>query len=448
MKSLRQIQAAAWHGWRFVSRDMWRRSWSERGWLTRSGVATLRVVYLTVLAYIQEGIGALAGSLTFSTVLSLVPMLAVIIGIAKGFGLQDVVRQSLETTLPGHEVEFARVFSYVDNYLQQVQGGLFIGVGLLVLLYTVLMLVSTIENAFNQLWQAPHARAWSRRIINYLGAFILFPILLTVSSGTTIFLSTLRHTHLGDLGLLSTLTGQLLSLLPYVLIIATFTLVYLLIPNVRVRLMPALLAGVVAGLAFQIFQALYINGVLWISRYNAIYGSFAAVPLALLWIQLSWVIVLLGAEISYAIQHVWHFNAAPNELPLSRRSLDSVFILVMAHIASRYSTEGGGGYRAEQLSEVCNVSLRQTTYALQQLQQMGLVIEITTPGAEGEGIYLPSLSPEHLTLGLLIDRIDRWGSEPLDRPPGSELSRVWSLRLRGVERLGGRERLLRELVQS
>ena len=104
------------------------------------------------------------------------------------------------------------------------------------------------------------------------------------------------------------MTTQILGLVPYVLVTLGFVCLYFFVPNVRVHFIPALIAGLIAGIAFQIFQALYINGVLWISRYNAIYGSFAAVPLALLWIQLSWIIILLGAEISYAIQHVWHFT--------------------------------------------------------------------------------------------------------------------------------------------
>ena len=336
---LRHIEAQALAAWRFVTLDMWRLTRASLAAPTRLGVATLRVLYMTVQAYIEEGIGSLAGSLTYSTVLSLVPILAVIIGIAKGFGLQETVRDALMRALPGHEVEFGKAFAYVENYLSQVQGGLFIGVGMAVLFYTVLMLISTIEDAFNRLWQAPYARPWSRRVINYLGAFILFPLLLTISSGTTLFLSTLSNTYLGELGIISALTTQILGLLPYVLVTLGFVCLYFFVPNVRVHFIPALIAGLIAGIAFQIFQALYINGVLWISRYNAIYGSFAAVPLALLWIQLSWIIILLGAQISYSIQHVWHFTSPPNSRPLSRSYADNVLIALTARITARYTTE-------------------------------------------------------------------------------------------------------------
>ena len=257
---LRHIEAQALAAWRFVTLDMWRLTRASLAAPARLGVATLRVLYMTVQAYIEEGIGSLAGSLTYSTVLSLVPILAVIIGIAKGFGLQETVRDALMRALPGHEVEFGKAFAYVENYLSQVQGGLFIGVGLAVLFYTVLMLISTIEDAFNRLWQAPYARPWSRRVINYLGAFILFPLLLTISSGTTLFLSTLSNTYLGELGIISALTTQILGLVPYVVVTLGFVCLYFFVPNVRVHFIPALIAGLIAGIAFQIFQALYING--------------------------------------------------------------------------------------------------------------------------------------------------------------------------------------------
>lgn len=449
---LRSLQAFALRSWRFIRLDMWRLKPSRLSPLRRSWVASLRVVYMTVQAYLEEGIGALAGSLTYSTVLSVVPMLAVIIGIAKGFGLQEVVRDALMNALPGHEREFERTFTYVENYLGQVQGGLFIGVGLLVLFYTVLMLISTIEDAFNKLWQAPYARSWSRRIVNYFGAFILLPILLTVSSGTTLFLSTLNHTYLGSLSLVSTVTTQLLGLIPYALIILAFTGLYFFVPNVRVRFVPALIAGVVAGIAFQLFQGLYISGVLWISKYNAIYGSFAAVPLALLWMQLSWVIVLLGAQISYAIQHVWHFNAPPSAGTPSRHYQDLLFITLTAEITARYSSGQEEPYRAETLAAACDLPLRQTQEALSQLRQMGLIIEVNycrDSVVEG-GYYHPNIPPDRFTLALLLEAIDRYGEAALELPSEVLDSVGAKHRQQGYQALLGESRsiLVRDLAKA
>lgn len=446
--TVRHIEALCVKAYRFITLDMWllnrNRLSIPRRWL----VATLRVIYMTVATYVREGVGGLASSLCYSTVLSIVPMLAVIVGIAKGFGLQNDVRVALNNALPGHQVELDKIFAYVENYLQQVQGGLFIGVGLALLFYTVLMLISTIEDAFNRLWQAPHARPWTRRIINYLGAFILFPLLLTISSGTTLFLSTLSHTYLSELKIISTVTTEILGLLPYVLIIFTFTVIYLLIPNVRVHFVPALVAGLVAGLAFQVFQALYINGVLWISRYNAIYGSFAAVPLALLWIQLSWIIVLLGAQISYALQHVWHLTSPPTSVPLSRRYMDVILVTVTARIVQQFVSDSGEPYRAETLAKDCDLPLRQTQEALAQLLTMGIIVEVNYGREEVEGgYYHPNVSPERLTLGYLLNAIDRSGSEAIPLHPEGAHEPAWRARSHAYESLyhAAQDTLLRDL---
>ena len=446
---LRKAETLYLRLYRFITLDMWLLSRDRLSLPLRFSVATLRVLYMTVSAYLKEGIGMLASSLSYSTVLSIVPMLAVIVGIAKGFGLQNDVRIALNNALPGHQVELDKTFAYVENYLQQVQGGLFIGVGLALLFYTVLMLISTIEDAFNRLWQAPHARPWTRRIINYLGAFVLFPLLLTISSGTTLFLSTLNHTYLSQLKIISTLTSEILGLVPYVLIIFTFTVIYLLIPNVRVRFVPALIAGVVAGLAFQAFQGLYINGVLWISRYNAIYGSFAAVPLALLWIQLSWIIVLLGAQISYSIQHVWHLTSPPTSVPLSRRYLDVILMTITARIVQQFVSDSGEPYRAETLAKGCDLPLRQTQEALALLLAMGIVVEVNY-GKEEEvegGYYHPNVSPERLTLSYLLNAIDRSGSEAIPLHPEGVHAQAWIARSRAYETLfhSAQDTLLRDL---
>jgi len=445
---LRKAETLYLRLYRFITLDMWLLSRDRLSLPLRFLVATLRVLYMTVSAYLKEGIGMLASSLSYSTVLSIVPMLAVIVGIAKGFGLQNDVRIALNNALPGHQVEFDKTFAYVENYLQQVQGGLFIGVGLALLFYTVLMLISTIEDAFNRLWQAPHARPWTRRIINYLGAFILFPLLLTISSGTTLFLSTLNHTYLSQLKIISTLTSEILGLVPYVLIIFTFTVIYLLIPNVRVRFVPALIAGVVAGLSFQAFQGLYINGVLWISRYNAIYGSFAAVPLALLWIQLSWIIVLLGAQISYSIQHVWHLTSPPTSVPLSRRYLDVILVTITARIVQQFVSDSGEPYRAETLAKDCDLPLRQTQEALAHLLAMGIVVEVNYGKEEVEGgYYHPNVSPERLTLSYLLNAIDRSGSEAIPLHPEGAHAQAWIARSRAYETLfhTAQDTLLRDL---
>lgn len=394
---------------RFVRIDLWRIPPSELRQPFRLISATLQVLYVTIRRFVVDDLYSRAASLTYSTMLSIVPMLAVIVGIAKGFGLQALVHDALAGLFPAQSKEIDQAFVYVENYLQEVRGGLFVGLGLGVLLYTVLMLMASIEDTFNFIWQAPHARAWRRRIFDYLGSFILLPMMMTASSLLTLLRSSLRGVvDMDGVSLLAPMLSGVMQLTPFVIAICIFTGLYMILPSVRVRLAPALISGTVAGVTFQAFQMLYISGVLWISRYNAIYGSFAVFPLMLLWIQFSWVIVLLGAQLSYAIQSLPSFVFGEASEQASRRYQDFVHIIIMSRIVQRFAREGAQPYDAEELSRACRIPLRLVTGTLSRLSQAGLITEV---GTASEGYYQPALDTERLTVGYLLDRLDRYGEE-------------------------------------
>lgn len=398
---------------RFVSIDMWRVSPSELKQPFRSISSTLQVVYITVRSFIMDDLTSKASSLTYNTVLSIVPMLAVIVGIAKGFGLQTIVHDALLDALPSHGKEINQAFIYVENYLGQVQGELFVGLGLIILLYTVLMLIASIEDTFNLIWQAPHPRPWGRRILDYLGLFILLPILMTASSLLTLVRSSIEGLINLDSGgiIIAPIVEGAMHLIPFIISISLFTGLYMFLPNVKVRFVPALIAGSIAGLAFQIFQALYISGMLWISRYNAIYGSFAVFPLLLLWMQLSWTIVLIGAQLSYAIQNIKSFAFGDASKRISRRYKDFVSIIIMSRITQRFTEQSATPYQAETLSQECQIPLRLTTNTLARLEEIGLITEINHGRSTESGYYQPAIDTELLTVDYLLDRLDRFGVE-------------------------------------
>lgn len=388
---------------------MWRISPTELRQPFRLISSALQAIYMTVRNFIVEDLYSRAASLTYSTMLSIVPMLAVIVGIAKGFGLQSLVHDALLDLFPAQNNEIDQAFVYVENYLQEVQGGLFVGLGLVILLYTVLMLMASIEDTFNFIWQAPHPRSWRRRIFDYLGSFILLPVMMTISSLMTLLRSSLRSVvDIDGTPLLAPMATAIIQLTPFLIAICIFTGLYMILPNIRVRLLPALIAGIVSGIAFQVFQMLYISGVLWISRYNAIYGSFAVFPLLLLWIQFSWVIVLVGAQLSYSIQNLPSFTFGEASEQVSRRYQDFVFIIIMSRIVQRFAMEEKAPYNAEQLSQACRIPLRLTVASLSRLSEVGLITEV---GRLGEGYYQPAIDTERLTVGYLLDKLDKYGIE-------------------------------------
>lgn len=425
---------------------MWRISPSDLRQPFRFISSTLQVVYMTAKAFIFEDLYSRAASLTYSTMLSIVPMLAVIVGIAKGFGLQSLVHDTLLDLFPAQSREIDQAFIYVENYLQQVQGELFLGLGLGILLYTVLMLMASIEDTFNFIWQAQNARSWRRRIFDYLGSFILLPMMMTASGLITLLRSSLGNMiDIDGTTVLAPMLEALIQIIPFIISIAIFTGLYMVLPNIRVRFYPALISGGIAGIAFQVFQMLYISGVLWISRYNAIYGSFAVFPLMLLWVQFSWVIVLLGAQLCYSIQNLPSFVFGEASKQVSRRYQDFVYIIIMSRIVQRFGQEDKSAHNAETISQACCIPLRLATSSLSRLCEVGLITKVCNLS---ESYYQPALDTERLTIGYMLDKLDRYGMEDfrIDRAERfrSEWEAVLSSREHGL--LAQRHLHLKDLI--
>ena len=177
------------------------------------------------------------------------------------------------------------------------------GIGLVFMLYTVLMLVNNIEETFNEIWQVRNSRSLYRSFTNYLAAFFLFPIFIVVTTGCSMVLTTMISS-MPDVLMLGSALRQLLGILPYVLLSLLFIGLYVSMPNTHVEWRCAIVPGVIAGVGIQWLQLFYVHSQLWVTGYNAIYGSFAALPLFMLWVQISWTICLFGAEMTYANQHM------------------------------------------------------------------------------------------------------------------------------------------------
>jgi membrane protein len=165
------------------------------------------------------------------------------------------------------------------------------------------MLMNNVEETFNQIWQVSNTRPIIRSLTNYLAMFLLFPIIIIVSTGLSIFMATLAD-KVENYMLLGTAVGKLLDLSPFILLSLLFVILYVYMPNTKVKLSCAIVPGILAGIAMQILQLVYIYAQLWVTGYNAIYGSFAALPLFMLWVQFSWTICLFGAQLTYTNQNL------------------------------------------------------------------------------------------------------------------------------------------------
>ena len=268
---------------------------------------TLKEIYhtleLTVRFFTAKRVMTQASALTYSSLLAIVPILAVIFAIARGFGYNKYIEIWFRDALSSQPQVADILAGFVNSYLIHTQSGIFLGVGLLFMLYTVLMLVNNVEETFNQIWQVNNSRPLIRSLTNYLAMFFIVPIIIVVSMGLSIFMATIAD-KMSGLMILGPAVSRLLDFSPYLLLSLLFIWLYVYMPNTDVKLKSAIIPGVLAGIAMQLLQLFYIHSQIWVTGYNAIYGSFAALPLFMLWLQISWTICLFGAQLTYTNQNM------------------------------------------------------------------------------------------------------------------------------------------------
>lgn len=423
---------------RFLTYDIWRVNKGDES-MKKINIYNVIKSFILVFRNIDGSqISTRASALTYSTLLSIVPLLAVLFAIARGFGFQKIVESQLFSAFSGQEAALASAMEYVDNSIAYAQGGIFLGIGVVLLLYTVINLLSNIESNFNKSWGVKKGRSYYRMFTDYLALIIIAPIFLVLNAGISIFLSSVDF-------MAAVVVSPLMKVVPFVITILLFTFVFAYIPNTRVKISAALLGGVFTGVVFQIFQMLYISGQIWISKYNAIYGSFAALPLLLLWMQLTWMMILLGVELSFAYQNVNKFSFEHETENISKRYKDLVLIMIMSLIIKRFE-EGGAPYSSDELSEKHQIPTKLTQDILFFLESVGLIVEVTTDDDWVSG-YVPATDINKITISYLFDKVNKYGSEDFIIDIEGQFKNEWAamLEVKDCSKCGVGQVLLKDL---
>mgnify|MGYP005904156429 FL=1 len=409
--------------WKFLTYDIWRITEDEVTRTKFSLYNIIKTIYLCINRFTKDRMANKASALTYSTLLAIVPILAILFAVARGFGFDNLMEHQFRNGFGGATETSDTILEFVNSYLSQTKGGVFIGVGLIMLLWTVINLVSNIEITFNRIWGVKKARNMYRKITDYFSMFLLMPILIVVSGGLSIFMSTMLK-QIEDFVLLAPIMKFLIRLIPFVLTWFMFTGLYIFMPNTKVKFKHALISGILAGSAYQAFQFLYISSQLWVSRYNAIYGSFAALPMFLLWLQISWTICLFGAELTFAGQNIRNFSFDKDTQNISRRYRDFISILIMSLIAKRFE-QNEPPYTSEQLADEHQIPIRLTNQTLYQLQEINLIHEVVTDQKSENIAYQPSMDINQLNVAVLLERLDTYGSENFKIDKEEEFSDEW-----------------------
>lgn len=374
----------------------------------------MRIVLLAIRGFAEDKCQLRASALTFFSLLSVVPVVAMAFGIAKGFGFEEVLEKKLMTQLQGQEEVAAKIIGFAQSFLENTQGGVIAGVGIAILFWTVIKVLGNIENSFNDIWGIKKSRAFGRKFSDYLSIMLVCPILFIMSSSVTVLITsqvTLVVEKLAFLGPIGTLIITSMRILPYAVIWVMFTFIYIFMPNTKVNFRSGLMAGIIAGTIYQIVQWAYIAFQVGVSKYGAIYGSFAALPLFLVWLQISWLVVLLGAEISFAEQNVDTYEFEADSLKVSY-SFKKLLALNLTHICVKVFHEGGTPPTAAQLSHDLEIPIRLVHQVIFELTEAGVLSEVKINGST-EVAYHPSRDIEDLTIQNVIDRMDRRGIDTI-----------------------------------
>ena len=406
----------------FLLEDIWRVTDDEVSKKKGMLYNAIKIATLSVKEFTERRVVNKASALTYSTLLAIIPILALLFAIARGFGFSNLLEDQFRNGLGGQAQTAETILSFIDSYLSHAKSGIFIGVGLIMLFYTVLLLTHNMERTFNSIWQVKKPRSLYRKMTDYFSMMLLLPLLIMLSSGISIFMSTFLKT-MEEFFLLAPVIKFLVRLTPFVLTWGMFTALYIFMPNTKVKLKFAIVPGILAGSAFQAFQYLYIGSQIWVSRYNAIYGSFAAIPMFLLWTQISWSICLYGAQLCYVAQNLRNFSFSKETENISRRYHDFLCILIMSLICKRFQTEEPP-YTAESLSDEHKIPIRLTTTILYELQDLHMIYETPVEGEDEEMAYLPSVDINQMNVAMLLSRLDKEGSEAfkIDR---SQYTNTW-----------------------
>jgi len=323
----------------YFEETIWRPTPDGAGWVERTSRRAARYAYLIARGFADSRLLVRAPALTLISLLGMVPLLALVVSVAKGFGFQQMALDRLrdiltEFVVVGQQSVVDTVIGYVERTNLRTLGGL----GFLFLTYAAVSMLSTIESSFNDIWGVAGSRPLHRKVTDYLSVLVIVPVLLLASTGITAGLSSNRFvTQVLDTNVLSGVTRLGVKLIPLLVVVAGFTFIYKYMPYTTVRLKPALIAGALAGSVWHVAQFLFIKLQVGVTQANVIYGTFAALPIFLIWLNASWIVVLMGCEIAYAVQHEATYHPPVPQGLISIAQRERAALQILAAVWNRFS---------------------------------------------------------------------------------------------------------------
>ena len=410
---------------RFLRYDMWRVTAMEfDGFFQRLGYIIIRTIVLVARGFTSKNLNDKAKALTYSLIFAIVPILAMIVAIAQGFGVADVIENQLNKSFLGETNLVPTIMEMVQRYLDTAQGGVFIGIGILILLWAIYSFFQSVETAFNKIWNVHKSRSILRQVTTYVTIVVLIPVIVVCSAGITIFLNTTIESTLHVEALHHFFHTSGVKFLQFAMCWLLFTVMYVGIPNTKVRFLSALIPGVIMGTLFQLLQMLSVYLIAFLSRTSIVYGAFATIPILMTWLQYTSLLILIGAEMSYAIQNNEEFEYEQDLNRMSRRYKDFVMLYLLSVIIKRFEADEAP-LTAHELAIRDHLPIRLVNQLVGRMVETGILREVYTDEEDDEKRYQPALDTHKISVGMVIGRIETQGNELFLQKPTEEMQAFW-----------------------
>ncbi len=384
------------------------------GWLLRP----FKIIIFTAKGMGRHNIAINAAALSFYTITALIPIAAMVFGIMKGFGLYDSLLEYIHGLAPNDGGAIDQFIEISINKLNQTRGGVVASAGFVFLLWSVIMVFSNVEKVFNNIWEIKKQRPFSRKFTDYVAVIFVAPILWIISNSMIVYIRSRVTDFTG-----AWVGDVVFWLISVVSIWLMFTFIYLVLPNTKVKLKGAFIAGVLAGTAFQIFQLAYVWLQGYMTSYNAIYGTLAAIPLFFIWLQTSWYILLFGAELSFAYQNIEKFEMERQAENMSYNEKRKVMLAAMMTVI-RHFVEKNEPTDSETISNELNMPLRIVRDVMFDLENVGMVVAVKKEHEDKINRYIPARDINKITAADIIQSVDNTPHSTLDFSINKELQIV------------------------
>jgi membrane protein len=393
---------------------IWNTSLSEISKRKSFILKQMRILVLAARGFLNDKVQLRASALTFYSLLSIIPMAAIVFAIAKGFDVDNNIKIIIQEKFQSQAANLNWLVNEAQTAIEKTSGGYMAGVGIIILFWSVMSLLTNIESSFNHIWQIRTSRPWHRKFTDYLTIMLIAPVFIILSISITLFISINLPDYMTNAPILDffkPVISFLIKFAPYLLSWLALTILFIIMPNAKVKFIPALISGIIAGTLLQVIQWLYIDLQFGISKLGAIYGSFAAVPLFIIWMQSSWIVVLLGAEISFANQNVSRYELESEALNISAYQKRALMLMIL-HMIIRNFSLGEKPISASYIAANLKIPVRLARDILQDLSNVNIV-SIIHANEEKERLYQPAIDINKLTVSFVFSRLDKKGVEQI-----------------------------------